>query len=341
MFICYFDFMNMLGQYIRILTACAWALFLGSCASVSSPDIDAENSVNVSRNDKTITISCGGREILSYYHAVHPVPEGVDPAYRRSGFIHPLYSPSGRVLTRIQPPDHYHHYGIWAPWTKTHIEGREVDFWNLGKKQGTVRFADFVSTGAGGFTVRQEHVQFTGPGSERVVMDEILTIKASAAEVGGLLAWIVDVSGTLKNILEVPIILDKFRYGGGIAIRAAKEWKAPNSNIFSSEGKDRDNGRASRARWCEVFGTFEDGNRSAILFMSHPDNHEHPEPIYMWDSKANGGRGDMYFQFCPIHLNPWQLDPQTEHKLRYRMVIYDGNLNTDTMENLWQNFTEQ
>ncbi|WP_186804787.1 PmoA family protein [Limihaloglobus sulfuriphilus] len=306
--------------------------------SISGPN--AEKTVKVSKNDTAITLSCGGSKILSYHHAVHPVPEGVDPSYRRSGFIHPLYSPSGKVLTRIQPPDHYHHYGSWAPWTKTHIDGREVDFWNLGKKQGTVRFAELISKEAGGFTVHQEHVEFTDSGGERVVIDEILRIHASAAEIDGIPAWIVDVSGTLKNILDAAIIMDKYRYGGGIAIRAAKEWKAPGSNILSSEGKDRDNGRASRARWCEVFGTFDDGTRSGILFMSHPDNREHPEPIYMWDSKANGGRGDMFFQFCPIHLNPWQLNPGAEYKLRYRMVIYDGKLNTERMEILWQTFAE-
>ncbi|WP_332910638.1 DUF6807 family protein [Algoriphagus boritolerans] len=26
-----------------------------------------------------------------------------------------MTSPSGQVLSRIQPPDHYHHYGIWGP----------------------------------------------------------------------------------------------------------------------------------------------------------------------------------------------------------------------------------
>src|SRR5690606_42107088 len=44
-------------------------------------------------------------------------------AYGRSGFIHPLWSPKGQVLTRVQPEDHYHHYGIWNPWTQLNYEG--------------------------------------------------------------------------------------------------------------------------------------------------------------------------------------------------------------------------
>ena len=95
-------------------------------------------------DETTITLRHKNNPILSYYHAVHPVPEGVDPIFRRSGFIHPLYTPDGLVVTSIQPRDHYHHYGIWNPWTVTQIEGREVDFWNLAKGQGTVRFASLI-----------------------------------------------------------------------------------------------------------------------------------------------------------------------------------------------------
>src|SRR5690606_5760469 len=62
-------------------------------------------------------------------------------SYQRSGFIHPVRTLKGEQLTRIQPADHYHHYGIWNPWTQTVFRGDTVDFWNLRKKEGTVRFA--------------------------------------------------------------------------------------------------------------------------------------------------------------------------------------------------------
>ena len=89
------------------------------------------------------------KEVLNYHYTIYPAPEGADDLYSRSGFIHPLYSPNGNVLTRIQPPDHLHHYGIWNPWTKVKFQNREVDFWNLGSKKGTVRFKSFLSTTGG------------------------------------------------------------------------------------------------------------------------------------------------------------------------------------------------
>ena len=96
-----------------------------------------------SQEDET-TIYIGEQPVLTYVNAETPPPEGVDPIFKRSAYIHPLRSPGGECLTRIQPPDHRHHYGIWNPWTHTHFDGRKVDFWNLGERQGTVRFAEYL-----------------------------------------------------------------------------------------------------------------------------------------------------------------------------------------------------
>src|SRR5688572_33394514 len=69
--------------------------------------------------DSAMTISSANQKLLSYqFKTVYP-PAGIDTNFKRSGFIHPLYAPHGQVLTRIQPPDHYHHYGIWNQWTHT------------------------------------------------------------------------------------------------------------------------------------------------------------------------------------------------------------------------------
>ena len=46
-------------------------------------------------------------------------PEGMDPIYARSGFIHPLRSPSGLVLTEAFPPDHAHPaWSLFSAWTR-------------------------------------------------------------------------------------------------------------------------------------------------------------------------------------------------------------------------------
>ena len=36
-------------------------------------------------------------------------------------------TPSEKVLTNINPEDHWHHYGIWNPWTKVAFEGDTLE----------------------------------------------------------------------------------------------------------------------------------------------------------------------------------------------------------------------
>jgi hypothetical protein len=95
------------------------------------------DQINAVMKDGSLTIQSGNKNLLRYwYQTVYP-PAGVDSSFKRSGFIHPLWTPNGQELTRIQAPDHYHHYGIWNPWTHVLFEGDTVDFWNIRGNQGT------------------------------------------------------------------------------------------------------------------------------------------------------------------------------------------------------------
>jgi hypothetical protein len=48
--------------------------------------------------------------------------------------------------------------------------------------------------------------------------------------------------------------------------------------------------------------------------MSHPNNQSHPEPMRVWPLEANQGRGDMFFQFCPIRHKEWKIEPQQSYE---------------------------
>jgi hypothetical protein len=282
-----------------------------------------------------------GHPLLDYqFQTVYP-PEGINPLFKRSGFIHPLWSPDGQELSRIQPPDHYHHYGIWGPWTKTHIEGREVDFWNLMKGEGTVRFSGFISQVEGpvfsGFKAFQEHVDFGSRGADQVAINEILDIRAWNTDNGD--TWLIDYTSSINTPLDSGIILDAYRYGGGIGFRATEKWHKDNSSVLTSEKKDRLNADGTKAKWCLVEGESESTEgRSGILFMGHPSNREFPEPMRVWPVDANGGRGDLYFEFCPIRHNDWVLEKGTDYALKYRLLVFDGAMTAEESEIAWQGF---
>ncbi len=282
-----------------------------------------------------------GHPVLDYQFMTLYPPEGINPLFKRSAFVHPLWSPGGEVLTRVQPPDHYHHYGIWGPWTKTHVRGREVDFWNLAKGEGTVRFNGFLTQTEGpvytGFSVFKEHIDFKAPGEDQVAIHEILDIRVW--NVASDKIWLIDYTSTLNTPLDSGIILDAYRYGGGIGFRATGEWNKDNCTVLTSEKHDRSTADGTKARWCLVEGASEvPEGRSGILFMGHPANREYPEPMRVWPLDANGGRGDLFFEFCPIRHNDWVLEKGREVALKYRLLVFDGSVSSGEAEQYWQEF---
>jgi len=289
-----------------------------------------------------IRITQNGKPVLDYaVRLVYP-PANVDTMYKRNGFIHPLYSPSGNILTRINAPDHYHHFGIWNPWTRVRIRDHVTDFWNLHSHQGTVRFAGINSVTRGpvfgGFSVRQEHVDYQGVKPEEITFNEVWDIRVWNAEpVDGSKTWLVDAVSYLSVAGDDPVILEAYRYGGGIGFRATAEWNNKNSWVLTSEGKTRLDADGTRARWTDVGGMFEGKGESGIVFLSHPSNRQHPEPMRVWPVDQNG-RGDVYFEFCPIRHRDWVLEPGNVYRLKYRMLVYDGKVDKSVSERIWLDF---
>jgi hypothetical protein len=299
-----------------------------------------ENIITAVVTPDAIVLKNGSSEILHYQSAVLFPPANIDASYKRSGFIHPLMTPSGNVLTRVSPPDHYHHVGIWNPWTKVRIGNHVTDFWNLYEKQGTVRFAGINSTVNGpvfgGFSVRQEHIDFQGRKSEELVINEVWDVRAWNTEpVTGLKAWLVDLTTFLSVAGDSAIVFEAYRYGGGIGIRANEEWTKENSTVLTSEGKTRVDADGSRARWADLNGEFKNNGQSGIIFFSHPSNREHPEPMRVWPGNMNNNRGDVFFEFCPVRYKEWALIPGNVYRLKYRMLVYDGKVDKIVSDRIW------
>jgi hypothetical protein len=276
-----------------------------------------------------LSIRSRGAEVLAYNHAVVPPPEGASELYCRSGFIHPLRSPSGEVLTRIHPADHLHHMGLWSPYTHTSFEGRTVDFWNLKKGQGTVRFARFASITEGpvygGFRALHDFVDLSAPGGEKTALNEEWDVRVWSTAQG----WLCDFTITLVCASSSPITLLQYRYGG-LGFRARESWKE--GEYLTSEGKQRKEGQGTRAKWCMVYGPTDKGP-AGVLFMDHVQNHEHPQPMRIWSHTD-----DIFFNFNPTQKADWILEPGRDYVLRYRMYIYDGSITPEQAERLWCDF---
>lgn len=298
----------------------------------------APAKIKTADSDGALTIYSGNQNLLRYhYKTVYP-PAGIDSVYKRSGFIHPLWSPHGQILTDIQPADHYHHYGIWNPWTHVLYEGDTVDFWNLAKRQGTVRFANFVSVSSGAvyseYEALHEHVVFKKSGGEKVALKELQRVKVYRPdEVEDY--YIVDLTLKMNCADASPFRILEYRYGG-LGWRATEKWNKDNSEILSSTGKTRKNVDGSRERWCMIQGDFDDGH-AGIVMMSYPANYSHPEPMRIWPDGPNDHE-EVFVNFAPTKYRDWLLKPGKNYVLKYRLVVFNGEFSKEKAESAWQYF---
>ncbi len=307
-------------------------LIVGSLMSVTAMAL----SFSVVENAETITVYRDRTPVLVYHKAENPAPPGKDPAFRRSGFIHPLYSPAGAVLTGTRPADHLHHMGIWHAWVNCTFRGQKVDFWNLVEKTGTVRYhrtlSIYTNSAAPGFDVEQEHVAFMPGGGEVVILKEELRVRIHPhPRVNFVLYTMVQ-----SNVTDAALELGAYRYGGGIAFRGPPRWVLDNSDYLTSEGRTRADSHQSRARWCAMYGPTDHGIGTVIL-MDHPGNHDSPQRLRTWHREHGGA---VFCNFVPIQERPWRIDPGQTVVLRYAVVATDGRLTVDEIEALWKSFAE-
>lgn len=293
--------------------------------------------------DTTLRIAMGQQNLLTYqFQTVFP-PQGQDSSYQRSGFIHPLHTLRGHRLTCIQPADHYHHYGIWNPWTHTLFEQDTVDFWNLAKKEGTVRFVQLVNhketTQYAEYTTLHHHVVFKENGPEKVALEEWQTVSVHLPEESQDHYW-VDITIALRCATSSPVRLLTYRYGG-LGWRATEFWNSANSTVLTSAGKQRDDTDGSRARWCLVQGELSDNAHGGMAILSHPENYNHPEPLRIWDSASNQGKANLFLNFSPTKDRDWLLEPDHTYLLKYRLVVFDGEQSAKDIDQHWSRFIEE
>jgi hypothetical protein len=305
---------------------------------IKQPPYKNSNHLQAVADNGFMTISNNSKNLLRYnYKTIYP-PKGVDTVYKRSGFIHPLWSPRGQELTRINAPDHYHHWGLWNPWTHVLFEKDTVDFWNLKEKQGTVRFANFINTSSGnvftGFKALHQHIVFKKDGSEKVAINEVQSVKIYQP-VNNQNYYIADITIKLNCATESPVLLLEYRYGG-LGFRATKEWDKDNSEVITSEGKNRKESDGSTARWCMVQGSVNN-DYAGLIMMSYPTNYNYPEPLRVWPENMNK-RGDVFLNFSPTKNMDWLLLPGKEYLLKYRLLVFNDKFSKEKAEIAWQNF---
>ena len=303
----------MLRAFLLFALTCA-PLWAGPLAVIETKD--------------AITITSGDAPVLTYHKALIPPPKGVNPAYTRSGFVHPVHTPGGAVVTGIHPDDHYHHVGLWHAWVNTKHKGNKIDFWNLKKKEATVRFKKAAKLIEAedhvGFVVEQEHVRLQP--EEEVVLAELFTLVVRIIDS----AYVLDYTTDQTNVSEASLDFPAYRYGGGIAYRAPHNWIRPESDYLTSAGKTHKDGHTTRGKWCAMYGPVGDAKFATLTILCHPENHDAPQRMRIWDKNPK-----TFFNYVPIQEKARTIKPGEQSVMRYRIVVQDGKPKADDLNARW------
>lgn len=280
---------------------------------------------------KTLELRVSGRSALTYHTATVMPPRELDPVFQRSGFIHPLLTPEGRVLTADFPADHPHQHGIFFAWKEAEFEGQPVDFWNQAAKTGTVEHVSVVETQSGPvfaeFVTNLQHVALGNRQQRLSVLDEEWLVRLYALRD----VFVFDLVSRQSCASSHPLKLLEYHYGG-MGYRGPVEWLDPSSGfrMQTSEGLDRLAGNHSRARWVECTGG-RSGQPCGLRIVQHPDNFRYPQPVRLHPRKP-------YFVFAPEVLGEFAIEPGDVYESTYRYISFDGPP-TDAVEQLSNAFT--
>src|ERR1044072_5772006 len=287
--------------------------------------------VGLARGTHRPEVKVRGQQVFSFVAEPAGLPSpDIKPVFLRGGYIHPVYTPKGKIVTDDYPSDHYHHHGIWFAWTKTEFEGKHPDFWNVGDGTGRVDFEKVGKTLSGPvyaeFTSFQKYVALTGE-TPKTVLNEDWDVKVYNL---GSDYFVFNIVATQECASASPLIFEEYRYGG-MGVRGNREWKDKSKVSFlTSEGKTRNDGNATHARWCHIGGSV-DGQLVGIAVLDHPSNFRAPEPLRIHPD-------DPYFNYAPSQMGRFQIDPGKKYVMRYRFVVSDGPPDAKLLDRLWNDY---
>jgi hypothetical protein len=292
----------------------------------------AADGVTVNDDGKSLLVKVADKPVMAYNHAVVPSPDPKFAIHARGGYLHPVYNPSGQVVTDDLNPHHAYHHGIWFAWRHTTFDGHATDGWYETTKSGKLEHVKIVAFGGGPvfghFTVAMHQVDLTSPQGPKPILDEtwrVLVYRFSDY-------FLFDLESTQTCAAGRPVTVDKCDYGG-MSIRGHKDWLDPaksKSDYLTDQGKGRKDGNHSRPRWCDIHGQVG-GQATGITVLDHPGNFRFPQPVRLCPTLP-------YFCLAPAVLGSFTIEVGKPFVSRYRFYVHDGTLAQVQADRLWRDY---
>ena len=178
--------------------------------------------------------------------------------------------------------------------------------------------------------MEQEQVAYKGSDrKETVVLREQFGIRAEFVNGENRVGYRVKQT----NVSSESLVLPAYRYGGGLAYRAPHHWDKTNSDYLTSEGLDRTNSHATRARWVAMWGATSKGP-ATLTVMMHPENRDFPQRLRTWPPSSHNGA--IFFNVVPAQEKAWEIKPGEQVTESYLLTVRNGKPDRERIEQGWK-----
>ena len=237
-------------------------------------------------------------------------------------YIHPIIAPDGKgVLTEFSPAHHKHQTGLY--WGLKKVNGRDYfmnwkgDYWRrvstaiIEPKGHTVKWQTVYNLldDKGEAILTETQNWYMQQRDEKFFLD---------------LEW--------RGEAQTDITLEKF-YVGGLFLRMPWREGIP-SEVVNADGKRNGEAEGQRARWNDI-GIQIDGreDKARIAILDHPANADFPV-AWRVDNELGIGPSRQI-------LGDWKIPRGKTEVFRYRLIAYTGAFNSDTINRLWKEYTNE
>ena len=314
-------------------------------------------------NNKQILVKHNDKSVFRYNYGVIREKEGESGPYDRAAYMHPVWTPSGKIITQDFSHEHNHHRGIFHAWKSIKFGDFETTFWDLGEGTGRKLPDELGPSSVRGSVFSELGIYIKGVYKGNTLMREVQVIRTYAVpEEDG---WLFDiyltqipvdpkkpkriptetttatviVDGKVKRIKtnaeksDVSMELLQYDYGG-MTFRGTDEWlsKDVSVEVLTSEGKNRADGNETAAGWVDYSGPLGD-NWGGLVMFDHPVNQRYPTPVRIHPDFP-------YFCYNFTKNEPFTVTMDNPAKLIYRFLIHNGKPNKKLNDRIANDFID-
>jgi hypothetical protein len=254
-------------------------------------------------------------------------------------FLYPIRTVSGLIISRgwpVEPrpgeqEDHPWHRGIW--WGHGDINGE--DFWREKPDSSTSRLVVDGKPTTAGQSLDVNLAMMTSKSKRIGSVTHQYTFRRDRSNL------LIDVTITVSADRDQALRLGDTE-DGGFAFRLADEFRQDRgARMINSEGQmGTEQMWGKPARWTDYSATVK-GRAAGVAIFDHPENLRHPTRWHARGYSLNSANPFALGDFTGDKTNDgsYTLPAGRQLRLRYRIVVHEGEQSRDDLERYFKSFS--